>query len=156
MLNRIDRIIEKQYFIRILFLSVEELEEGIYNSNLMYIEDLIINLLYKIDKEYRFDIFKKESFRFSSNIQILFDIWQSINDKNYNIYVPNEEILSQDELDILNCIIKDKVKELINILPRGSSKFMNILRIGLMLNSIEENNKIVADLLLTNEDIISF
>ena len=25
-----------------------------------------------------------------------------------------------------------------------------------MLNSIEENNKIVADLLLTNEDIISF
>lgn len=155
MLNRIDRIIEKQYFIRILFLSVEELEEGIYNSNLMYIEDLIINLLYKIDKEYRFDILK-ESFRFSSNIQILFDIWQSINDKNYNIYVANEEILSQDELDILNCIIKDKVKELINILPRGSSKFMNILRIGLMLNSIEENNKIVADLLLTNEDIISF
>ena len=43
MLNRIDRIIEKRYFVRILFLSVEELEEGIYNSNLMYIEDLIIN-----------------------------------------------------------------------------------------------------------------
>ena len=102
MLNRLERIIKKRYFINILFLVDERLGSDVYNCGYTprNIQDLIINLLYKIDKNCRFEILK-ENFESSDNFNLSCDLWKFINKNNFNLYVDDEEILSGEELDYL-------------------------------------------------------
>lgn len=156
MLNRIDRIVKKRYFINILFLVDEKLGTDVYNykHTPRNISNLIIDLLYKIDKNCRFEILK-ENFELSDNFDLLYYLWRYINEHNYNIYVADEEILSREELDYLKYIMKDKLN-IVEIVPWDSSKFIDIMKIYEKLDLKEVNDTIITNSLITNEDVLSF
>lgn len=156
-LNRLERIIKKRYFIKILFLVEERLGSEVYNSNYTprNIQDLIINSLYKIDKNCRFEILK-ENFESSDNFDLSYYLWRYIDENNYNIYVANEEIISGEELDYLKNILIDKLDPVTKIVPWNSSKFINIIEIREKLGLREINDTIITNSLITAEDVLSF
>lgn len=157
MLNRLDRITEKGYFIKILFLIDEKLgkEDYNYQYNSRNIKDLIVNLLCKIEKKYRFEILK-ENFELKNNMILSCDIWRFINENNLNPYVYDEEILSKKELNHLKDILKDKIKNISKMEPWNHSKFRDIMIICENFELIEVNNTIISNSDLNNEDILSF
>ena len=156
MLNRLERIVKKRYFIKILFLVEERLGSEVYNCRYTprNIQDLIVNLLYKIDKNCRFEILK-ENFELCDNFDLLCYLWRYINENNYNIYVADEEILSSDELDYLRQVLKDKLN-ITEIVPWDSSKFIEIMTIYEILDLTEINDTIISNSLITAEDVLSF
>ena len=157
MLNRLERIIKKRYFIKILFLVDEKLGNEVYNCSYTprNIQDLIINSLYKIDKNCRFEILK-ENFESSNNSDLSYNLWRFINENNFNRYVADEEILSGGELEYLKNILIDKLDHVTKIVPWNSSKFIEIIKIREKLDLTEVNDTIIINSLLTAEDIISF
>lgn len=157
MLNRIERIIKKRYFINILFLVDEKLGSEVYNCSYTprNIQDLIVNLLYKIDKNCRFEILK-ENFESSDNFDLSYYLWRYINENNYNIYVADEEILSGEELDYLKHILIDKLNHITKIVPWDSLKFIDIMKIREKLDLREINDTIITNSLITAEDVLSF
>lgn len=157
MLNRLERIIKKRYFIKILFLVEERLGSEVYNSNYAprNIQDLIINSLYKIDKNCRFEILK-ENFESSDNFDLSYYLWRYIDENNYNIYVANEEIISGEELDYLKNILIDKLDPVTKIVPWNSSKFIDMIEIREKLGLREINDTIITNSLITAEDVLSF
>ena len=157
MLNRLERIIKKRYFINILFLVDERLGSEVYNCSYTprNIQDLIINLLYKIDKNCRFEILK-ENFKSSDNFDLSYYLWRYINENNYNIYVADEEILSGEEIDYLKNILIDKLNHITKIVPWNSSKFIDIMKIREKLDLTEINDTIITNSIITAEDVLSF
>lgn len=157
MLNRLERIIKKRYFINILFLVDEKLGSEVYNCSYTprNIQDLIINLLYKIDKNCRFEILK-ENFEASDNFDLSYNLWRFINENNFNRYVANEEILSSEELNYLKNILIDKLDHVTKIVPWNSSKFIDIMKIREKLDLTEINDTIITNSLITAEDVLSF
>lgn len=113
-----------------------------------------MNLLYKIDKNCRFEILK-ENFELCDNFDLLCYLWRYINENNYNIYVADEEILSSDELDYLRQVLKDKLN-ITEIVPWDSSKFIEIMTIYEILDLTEINDTIISNSLITAEDVLSF
>ncbi len=157
MLNRLERIIKKRYFINILFLVDEKLGSEVYNCSYTprNIQDLIINLLYKIDKNCRFEILK-ENFESSDNFDLSYNLWRFINENNFNRYVANEKILSGEELDYLKNVLIDKLDHVTKIVPWDSSKFIDIMKIREKLDLTEVNDTIITNSLITAEDVLSF
>lgn len=157
MLNRLKRIIKKRYFIQILFLVDERLGSEVYRSRYTQrnIQDLIINSFYKIDKNCRFEILKK-NFVSSDNFDLSFNIWRFIKENNYNIYVADEEILSGEEIDYLKNILIDKLDNVSEIIPWDSSKFIDIMQIREKLGLTEINDAIITTSIITGEDVLSF
>lgn len=157
MLNRLERIIKKRYFTKILFLVEERLGSEVYNSSYTprNIQDLIINSLYKVDKNCRFEILK-ENFESSDNFDLCYYLWRYINENNYNIYVADEEILSSEELDYLKNVLIDKLDHVTKIVPWNSSKFIDIIKIREELDLTKINDTIIINSLISAEDVLSF
>lgn len=157
MINRLERIIKKRYFIKILFLVEERLGSEVYNYSYTprNIQDLIINSLYKIDKNCRFEILKENS-ESSDNFDLSYNLWRFINENNFNRYVANEEILSSEELDYLKNVLINKLDHVTKIVPWDSSKFIDIMEIHEELDLTEVNDTIITNSLITAEDVLSF
>lgn len=156
-LNRLERIIKKRYFIKILFLVDERLGSEVYNCEYtpQNIQDSIINLLYKINKNCRFEILK-ENFELSHNFDLSYFLWVFINKNNYNPYVADEEIISGEEIDYLKNILIKKLEDITEINPWNSSRFIKVMRIREKLGLKEINDIIIINSLISAEDVISF
>ena len=106
MLNRLNRLLEYDYFLKILF-SLDKIDDEKYWYNIVYINKLVINLCYKIKKSNRFDILK-DIYADSENLSLLYDTVNFIENNNTNIYVENEKLLELNEINYLKEMLKEK------------------------------------------------
>ena len=154
--NRLKRIQKKEKFIEILYLITNEVNEEIYWHYDQYIEDIIINLLYKINKNKRFPTLKK-SYTLSNNYSLMFDVITFIERNNFNKYTSDEKLLDETEIKILKEIIKETVKITSNTeFEDNFTKFRKTLIVCSNLDLKEINDKIISKVISTDQGTIQF
>ena len=152
MTDRLKKIVKKRYFIKILFLYNQKLEKD--NYNLKNIKVLIIKLIYKSEKNCRFEILK-ENFKTSNDYKLLYSLWKEINKNKDNIKVNDEKILSKEEIDCLKNILVNRLN-ITEIKPWNISKFLDIIKTRKNLDlSKEVNDTIINNSIISNDNLLS-
>lgn len=155
MVNRLDRVEKREYFIDIIFLLDSEINESIYSKNSLNIRTIIVNLLYKIEITKRFNCLK-ENFEKNNNIIFLFELIYYIENNNHNIYVVNEELLNPPDITTLKKIIENKINKLTdNELKNNLIMSLDIIEICDKFKFENRKNQIVKTLISTPENIIN-
>ena len=117
-------------------------------------KELCLELLRQINNGERFNILKKE-YQKSNNIIFLYEFINKIEKNNYIPYkYDDEKLLSETEINKLKNMIKTKYKE---ELIKNELQYYNLnllLTIGDKLGLKNENEKIIKNLIETNEGLI--
>lgn len=133
-----------------------EMDEISRDSILSYghVKELCLELLRQINNGERFNILKKE-YQKSNNIIFLYEFINKIEKNNYIPYkYDDEKLLSETEINKLKNMIKTKYKE---ELIKNELQYYNLnllLTIGDKLGLKNENEKIIKNLIETNEGLI--
>lgn len=150
--NRISKIKKHEFLLNMLF----EMDEISRDSILSYghVKELCLELLRQINNGERFNILKKE-YQKSNNIIFLYEFINKIEKNNYIPYkYDDEKLLSETEINKLKNMIKTKYKE---ELIKNELQYYNLnllLTIGDKLGLKNENEKIIKNLIETNEGLI--
>ena len=156
MVNRLDRIKKIEYFIDIIFLMDSELEDNFYSINELNIKTIIINLLYKMDIEKRFNCLK-ENYEKSNNLNLLFVLIYTIEKDNRNIYAVNEKLLNPIDIKTLKEIIEKKIYKITDEeLKNNLKRTLEIIGICKDLKFDEVKNHVVNAVISTDEGLINF
>lgn len=155
MVNRLDRIKKIEYFIDIIFLMDSELDDNFYSINELNIKTIIINLLYKMDINKRFNCLK-ENYEKSNNINLLFVLIYTIEKDNRNIYAANEKLLNPTDIRTLKEIIEGKISKITDEeLKNNLNRTLEIIEICNDLKFDEVKNQVVNTIISTPEGIIN-
>ena len=111
--NRLDKIHKNKFFLNLLFTIDTQLWEDIFFTNRNEIETLCLEMIYQIGSKDRFNVLK-EVYQNSNNIILLSDLLGDIKNRNFLPYTYDEPVLTDDELNELTEITKEKFNEIEN------------------------------------------
>ena len=152
--NRLYKINKFTFFLDILF-NVETLMwEDIFFYNRDSIEELCMELIYNLNNKYRFKIFK-EKFQKSNNMILLYDLVDTIKQKNYNPLNHNEIILTDNQIKEFSEMLKEKFDKISNNSYIVQNRLKEVLYIGDKLNLENKNNEIIDYLISTSSGILT-
>lgn len=150
--NRIFKIEKPEFLLNILFKIDEKLNNTI--SNYGSVKEVCLELLRKIQKSKRFNILKNE-YQQSRNIVFLYMLIKEIEKNNYIPYdYDAKELVSKFEINELKDIIKRKYDEDLIKNARNYNNLDFIIAIGDELGLKNENDKIIKNLITTNDGLI--
>jgi len=156
--NRINRISEDSYksFLNSLF----RLELNTFKNTIPieYIENIIIELIYRFKPEERFKIIKETYYNNSQNIIILSKLVRFIKNNNYNpLDIDGDPILTDIEINHLKEFLIQKYKDFAhNKTFTNTINLPILLGIGKKLDLNDEVNKIINNLISTEKGFIFF
>ena len=156
--NRINRISENSYksFLNSLF----RLDLNTFKNTIpiKYIENIIIELIYRLKPEKRFKTIKETYYNNSQNIIILNNLISSIKKDNHNPHdIDGSPILTDIEINQLKEFLIQKYKDFTqNKTFTNTVKLPILLSIGKNLNLNNEVNNFVKNLISTEKGFIFF
>ena len=151
--NRLDKIHKNKFFLNLLFTIDTQLWEDIFFTNRNEIETLCLEMIYQIGSKDRFNVLK-EVYQNSNNIILLSDLLGDIKNRNFLPYTYDEPVLTDDELNELTEITKEKFNEIENNGFIIENKLKEILYIGLDLHLESKNDSIIDELISTSSGIL--
>lgn len=154
--NRVDKIQEPEFFLKLIFSLDKNLNEDIFNRNIFLLKKICLTLLIKINQKNRFEILEKEYYGMNQ-LNFLFELLIHVKKHNYVPGLKNEAILTEIEINKLEDIIKDKYRIMIKKhLDYVKSNLFNVLELGKDLNLEKEVENTINNLISTEEGLIEF
>lgn len=150
--NRTSKIKKHEFLLNVLF----KMDDNTRNSILNYgdVKKLCLELLRKIKDNERFNILKKE-YQKSNNIIFLYELINKIEKNNFIPYkYDGEKLLLKSDINKLKDLIKTKYKEKLIKKEMHDYHLKPLLMIGDNLGLKDENEKIIKNLIATNEGLI--
>ena len=151
--NRLDKIHKNKFFLNLLFTIDTQLWEDIFFTNRNEIETLCLEMIYQIGSKDRFNVLK-EVYQNSNNIILLSDLLGDIKNRNFLPYTYDEPVLTDDELNELTEITKEKFNEIENNGFIIENKLKEILYMGSDLHLESKNDSIIDELISTSSGIL--
>lgn len=154
--NRVHKIKEPEFFLKLIFSLDKKLNEEIFNKNRHVLKKICLMLIIKINTKNRFEILKNEYYNMN-HLNFLFELLIHIKNHNNLSGLKNEVILTETELNELENIIKDKyvlmLKKHLNYITYD---IINVFELGRNLKLENEFRNAIDNLISTKEGLLQF